>query len=260
MTRDLTAYELLRPPVTSVSLRIRFKAVPSLQNWMLASFLSEMRGIHASVEELPPLGGFTDPFSGLVEDDDGQEDHPAWPVPRTQFSGLDRTIAVQGDELQVTWAFDDESASKYVGFDALRGDMENLYRKLVNSVIQHGVTIGPKGVECFYVNSVPEVTATTLAVGVLTNWTNDVRLNDPQDGYVGVRLHTCASPNMHRCSSLVMVDSRDADDPPILSLRVHRVVDEGLDAIEALSDAHDELIALFKQHTSESLRKGWGEK
>lgn len=259
MTRDQTTYRLQRPPVTSVSLRIRFKAVPGLQNWMLAPFLSEMRQKAAGVEELPPLGSFADPFALADFPSDELEEAPSWPVPRTQFLSNDRTIAVQGDELEVTWAFDAANAEKYPGFDELRREMEELYTTLVGSVGTHEVAITPSLVECFYTNSIPEVTAATLAVGVLTNWSSEAVVPDPSAGYVGVRLHTCADPVKHDCASLVLVDSRDDGEPPILAFRVSRRVEGDTDAVAALTEAHDELITLFKQHTSDNLRRGWGE-
>lgn len=259
MTRDLTTYKLERPPVTSVSLRIRFRATPGLQNWMLAPFLSEMRNENGAVEELPPLSGFPDPFSLSDPSNDEFEDGPAWPVPRTQFTSTDRSIAVQGDELEVTWAFDSENAVSYPGFDDLSREMSKLYRKLVDSVDTHDVAITPSMVECFYTNSVRGVTAAALAVGVLTDWSGDTAAPDPTPGYVGVRLRTCADPDKHDCASLVMVDSRDGGEPPVLAFRVGHRVAANADAVAALTEAHDELIALFKRHTSDGLRREWGE-
>ncbi len=167
-----------------------------------------------------------------------------------------RTAPVEG---VTTWAFDGEASTPYVGFDELRATIDDLYMKLAASVAVHDVRITPRSVSCYYVNSVPEVSATTLAVGVLTRWAQNIAADDPEHGYVGARLHACASPGEHSCASLVMVDSQD-DGSPLLSIRVGREVPEQEDAITALSAAHDELIVLFKQHTSEALRKGWGER
>ncbi|MFT3888026.1 MAG: hypothetical protein QM713_07690 [Arachnia sp.] len=259
MTRDLTTYRLRRAPVTSVSLRIGFSAAPGLRNWMLAPFLSEMRNEGAAVEELPPLVGSPDPFSLLDAPNDEFEDVPSWPVPRTRFTSADRSIAVQGDELEVTWVFDAENAVSYPGFDELSREMSRLYHRLVASVDTHDVTITPTIVECFYTNSVGGVTAATLAVGVLTGWSSDTATPDPAHGYVGVRLHTCADPETHDCASLVMVDSQDGGEAPVLAFRVGRRVGPDADAVAALAEAHDELIALFKRHTSDDLRREWGE-
>lgn len=259
MTRDLTTYRLPRPPVASVSLRIRFKSVPNLQNWMLAPFVSDMREEAVAVEELPPLGALTGLLTLSDSPEEGSEEMPSWPVPRTRFLSGDRTVAVQGDELEVTWAFDPVNAERYPGFDELSRELADLYKKLVLSVGTHEVTIEPSLVECFYVNRIPEVTVSTLAVGVLTGWSSDATVPDPTDDYVGVRLRACADPKKHDCSSLVMVESFGGVDTPVLAFQVSRGVETGTDAVAALAEAHDELIALFKRHTSEDLRRGWGE-
>ncbi len=256
MMQESFAYRLERPPVTSVSLRIRFKASPSLQNWMLAPFLTDMRKDHLSVEELPPYGGYGDPFEPSEEVDDTGT--TVWPVPRTQFTTADRILAVQGNELEVTWTFNDADTGAYAGFDSLLSAMKSLYSRLVETVSVHGVRISPKFVVCFYVNSIRKMSAGTLAVGVLTQWSETIEIADPEQGYVGARLHGCANPDKHNCDSLIMVDSTDGGYPN-LSIRVLRDAEDGEDPIVLLTSAHDELIALFRQHTSAALRGGWGE-
>ena len=267
MTRDKSNYQLQYPPVTSVSLRIGFRALPGLQNWMLAPFVSKMRGEASVVEETEPLAPLedyplapADPALGKAEEAPSGLHALSWPVPRTRFHNNDRVIAIQGDELEVKWVFDADNAEKYPGFDELRRQMKRFYRSLIEAVGGHGVAINPSLVECMYTNSIPEVTAGTLAVGVLTNWSGEGVVPESSAGYVGVRLHNFADPGKHDCASLVMVDSRGNDESPVLSFRVIRRVEKGADAIGSLTKAHKEVIALFKRHTSDDLRRGWGER
>lgn len=254
MTRA-SVFMLERPPVTLVSLRITFDAAPRLQNWMLAPFLTQMRADYPSVNEVPPRGRYADPL--VVESDESQE--PAWPVPRTQFKDADCTIAVQGDELEVTWDFNDDADNKYVGFEALQTKMQQIFERLVGSVEAHGVSISPTNADCFYINRIPEIDGRELAVGVITQWNPANPPTQTQgSGYVGVRFRTCANPAQHECHSMVMVDSHEGQAPQ-LSLHVRRPVIPSVGAMGALAHAHEELIMLFAAHTSQELREKWGE-
>ena len=249
-----SAFTLERPPVTQVNLTVAFNAAPPIQGWHLADLYSTLRTRYLSVSESAPVPA--------RNEDERYEFLPAggsWPIARTEFARTDGSLAVQGDLIDVVWDFGHgEGSNKYVGFDSLVAEMGQVYGEFVEALSKNGVELEPRMAECRYVNDIVGLSGPELAVGVLTAWASVEPRPVAAPGYVGVRMHACASTE-HRCSSWVMVDADD-DEPPKLTLRVNRRVSEAdADAIEALREAHDELIELFRRHTSDALRKGWGE-
>lgn len=253
MTIAATRFRLERPPVRSVTLTIRFEASPRLQGWHLEGFFRKVSSHYLAREEVAPRPAVEAAGYEFIPPED------AWPIPRTECIGEDRSLSVQGDELEVVWNFGDrDEGREYPGFDSLMKGMEDHLYDLISSVSDHDVTIAPREVECFYENAIEEITASELAVGVLTGWADTSSKSVPQQGYVGVRLASVGKPRGQSCSSLVMVDSGD-DQPPRLAIRVGRLLESGERAEDAMRQAHDELISLFRTHTSEQLRSGWGE-
>lgn len=243
-------FHLERPPVKRVALTVTFQAEPRLQGWHLDDFFREVAGRYLSREEVAPRPDSAFEFLGASG---------AWPIPKTQFSSNERSLSVQGDELEVVWNFGDEGEKAYPGFDLLMEELEQVITQLVTSVRKHDVAITPHEVECFYINEIDGMSAAEYAVGVLTDWADVKPRRLPEEGYVGVRLHGCGNIEEHQCSSMVMVDSSDDDGTPILSLRVGRPLDEDESAEDAMRQAHDELITLFRAYTPDSLLAEWGE-
>lgn len=234
-----------------VALTVNFAAEPRLQGWHLDEFFRSASDRYLAREEIAPR-----PDSGAFE---FLSPSGGWPIPKTQFASNERSLSVQGDELEVVWNFGNEGEKKYPGFDSLMEELEQVITQLISSAQKHEVVITPHEVECFYINEIEGMSASELAVGVLTDWANVKPRPVPDEGYVGVRLHGCGDPEEHQCSSLVMVDSDDDDGGPTLSLRVGRPLAEDETAPEAMRQAHDELIALFRSHTPNWLRAQWGE-
>ena len=246
-------FRLERPPVKRVALNIEFEAEPRLQGWHLADFFSSLSRRYPSREEMAPDLGDDDESIEFMSASNG------WPIPRTQFSGFGRALAIQGNELEVVWNFEAEGDSKYPGFDSLMSEAWDVFQKLVESTASFDVSINPIRVQCFYRNEIVEMGASALALGVLSGWSASHAIEAPKEGYIGVRLHGCGYNDRHECSSYVMVDSM-GDDNPTLSFQVGRLVRDGEGADFALREAHDELISLFQMHTPVRLREGWGEK
>lgn len=249
---DATAFALERPPVRQVVLTLGFTASPPIQGWHLASFYNRMRDRYLSVEEVAPRPSESAELPYEILPADG-----GWPIPRSEFAAPDRALALQGDQLEVQWNFGSPEQRKYVGFESLIEDLSAVYEDLVSVLAGHDIEVSPSRAECYYVNAIEEFSATELAVGVLTDWAAASPQAANNSGYVGVRMHSCPAEEKHNCSSLVMVDSQD-DGHPNLSLRVRRQVQEE-PPLDAMNDAHEELIELFKRHTSDELRRGWGE-
>lgn len=253
MAPNSPRFQLERPPVRRVTLTVNFETAPRLQGWHLGTFFRNLETRYLSREEVPPH---------LAPDSaDYELERPviAWPIPRTEFAGVDRSLSVQGDELEVAWTFGgDDEDHEYPGFESLMAELGGVFADLVSSASEHAVTITPQRVGCFYVNEIDGISAADLAVGVLTGWRGGSSRPMPSQGYVGVRLHGCRVPEEHDCSSLVMVDSVD-DGAPRLSIDVVRPLGEDGLVEPALRAAHDELIDLFKLHTSDQLRTEWGE-
>jgi len=249
-----TPFALEKPPVKRVELSLAFAASPAIQGWHLAAFFTGLRERYLSVTETAPLPSGSGETGYEFLPDDG-----TWPIARTEFVGADRSLAVQGDRLDVVWEFgdgDDEHA--YIGFESLINEMDGVYSELLSALLSNGVEIEPSSAQCYYINEIDEVAGAELAVGVLTGWGAVPASAVPTPGYVGVRLHGCRSTD-HKCSSWVMVDSQD-EEPPTLSIRVKRPITDGdKSAMHALREAHDELIGLFRRYTSDELRRGWGE-
>lgn len=254
MAVDSSRFRLERPPVKRVALTINFEAMPRLQGWHLGGFFDSIKDEYPTREETSPKPAYHATGYEFMQPGEG------WPIPRTELVGEDRALSIQGDELEVVWTFEaSEEGREYPGFDSLMAGLKKVYELLESSVEDHGVSIVPKMVECYYTNEIDGVTASELAVGVLTDWRAPVaaRPSLPQR-YVGVRLHGCGKPEDHECSSLVMVDSTD-DGPPRLAFSVSRDLEEGEPVGESLEQAHEELIALFRDYTSGEMRRKWGE-
>lgn len=243
-------FHLDSPPVKRVALTVSFQAEPRLQGWHLDEFFRETAGRYLSREEVAPRPDNAFEFLSASG---------AWPIPKTQFVSKERSLAVQGEELEVVWNFGDEGEKAYPGFDSLMEELASVITRLVTSVRKHDVEITTHEVECYYINEISGMLAADYAVGVLTDWADVTPRTLPKEGYVGVRLHACGDTEEHQCSSLVMVDSSDDDGSPILSLRVGRSLSEDENAEEAMQQAHDELIALFRTYTPDRLRAQWGE-
>lgn len=251
MTTD-DGFRLAQPPVKRVALTVNFKAEPALQGWHLDGFFGSVKERYLSREEVAPRPGFeTGPFEFLSAEG-------GWPIPKTQFVGNERSLSLQGDELEVAWNFGGEGQDTYPGFESLMSELEQVLVQLVASADDHDVSVVPHSVECLYVNEIEDLTGGELAVGVLTNW-SDVEARPVQEkGYVGVRLHGCGHTDEHPCSSYVMVDSDDGK-AAALTFRVGRRLDQNEDAVKGVRLAHDELIGIFRSHTPEWLRRQWGE-
>ncbi|MBI4901836.1 MAG: hypothetical protein HY829_15360 [Actinobacteria bacterium] len=251
---EAVRFKLERPPVTRVVLTLAFEAAPSIQNWQLAGFFTGLRDRYLSVSEAAPVP--TDKGDGSFEflgDDD------PWPIPRTEFVSPGRSLGIQGDQMDVVWDFGMASGERdYVGFESLIGEMADVYEQFANELAKNHVRLEPRTAQCHYTNEILGLEVTELAVGVLTDWAPVQSRPTDAPGYVGVRIHACKSPE-HSCSSWVMVDSQE-DGSPTLSIRVRRPIAEGdIDPMAAMREAHDELIGLFKRHTSDELRQAWGE-
>lgn len=245
-------FHLEQPPVKRVALTVNFKAEPRLQGWHLDTFFHSLSSRYLSRQEVAPHPGDGHGAYEVLPSMGG------WPIPKTEFAGDERSLSVQGDELEVAWNFGDNDEKHYPGFDSLIEELEQVLKDLVGSVEEHGVSIAPHEVECLYVNEIDGLSAPDLAVGVLTDWADVQARVVPEEGYVGVRLHGCGNTEEHHCSSYVMVDSND-DGPPVLSFRVGRALDEDESAAKAMRQAHEELIGLFCSHTPDRLRAQWGE-
>lgn len=233
-----------------VALTVNFQAEPRLQGWHLEEFFRAAGGRYLSREEVAPRPDNAFEFLGASG---------AWPIPKTKFVSDERSLSIQGDELEVAWNFGDEGEKAYPGFDSLMEELESVITQLVTSVRKHDVEITTHEVDCFYINEIGGMSTADYAVGVLTDWADVTPRSLPKEGYVGVRLHGCGDTEEHQCSSLVMVDSSDEDGSPILSLRVGRTLGEDEGAEEAMRQAHDELITLFRAYTPDWLRAQWGE-
>lgn len=235
-----------------VALTIGFQAEPRLQGWHLDAFFRFLADRYLSRQEVAPRpGADAGPYEFLPPDG-------GWPIPKTEFVGDDSSLSVQGDELEVVWDFRDNGTKKYPGFDLLAKELEQVLGGLVSSAQEHGVSITPREVGCFYINEIDGMTAAQLAVGVLTNWAEIQPRAIPVAGYVGVRLHDYDHTEENPCSSYVLVDSND-EGAPVLSFRVGRHLDEEEGAPEAVRQTHDAVIKLFRTHTPDELRARWGE-
>lgn len=244
-------FTLTHPPVKRVALTVRFQAEPGLQGWHLGEFFENVSDRYTTRQEIAPRPN-SDTFEFL-------EAMGRWPIPKTEFASAERSLSIQGDELEVGWNFGNEGDKNYPGFNELLRELEQVLDKLIQSTTQYDIRISPTDAECYYVNEIEQVSPIELAVGVLTGWTEAGLGSHPPKGYVGVRLHGCGDTEEHQCSSLVMVDSSH-DDTPILSLRVGRPLAEAEGAPAALREAHNELIELFQTYTPDHLRAQWGEK
>ncbi|BDZ56604.1 hypothetical protein [Barrientosiimonas endolithica] len=181
----------------------------------------------------------------------------AWPLPSTKFVNSDGTqsIILQEGRLDLSW---EKADAPYPGFESLSKTLLGKFNELEKAMEDAGISIRPTASRCLYVNEIADITGAQLATGVLTDWSSEPRQDLPSKGYVGVRIHACANPANHRCSSYVMVDG-DMGQSPNLTLSVkRRLEDTEHSPLGGLHEAHNELLDLFMTFTSDNQQADWG--
>lgn len=244
------AYDALQfdaPPVRAVRLTLNLKQAAIFQMKHVASIYSLWEKRYATVEQSPPE--LPDPLA-----EDSEE---TWPLPASRFTDEtgSKSILFQDGIFNIRWKFD--QASKYPGFQALKAELIDRYEEFTKSVEDAGLEIDVISVECRYENLIETLSGTELAIGILSEWANPSPGRLSNTGYLGVRIHTCASPENHNCSSYVAVDS-DVDQPAILSISVQRDRDPDAMPTDTLDAVHAEELALFLRFTNSELRQEWG--
>ncbi len=250
---DSSAVRFDRPPIKQVELSTYFVTDPPLQSVHVAPLHQVWHAQFPEAVEHPP-------YAQELPDDDrnDQEFGSTWPLPYTSYRREQRSISFQSDRFEVRWGFDPGALGDYVGFEALRDDLRTKFHEFTETLASQSVSLVVKRVSCRYVNEV-DLPAARLAAGVITGWLAEPEASVSEAAYVGVRLHTCAGPKNHDCSSWVHVDSGDSTDASTLTIIVsHDLSPENSDATVAISAAHDELIGLFLRYTSEEQHRGWG--
>lgn len=243
-----------RPPVSDVFLTLYFEADSHIQGSHVAPLKMSWESELPLVQELAPLPGEMDSDGPTFLASGGQ-----WPLPYTRYNSVssDQAIAFQGDRFQLQWSFSDAAGDEYPGFEKLSEGLEKRYVEFKNVLDQAGIILTIRGSECKYVNRIQGLSAGEVAVGVLTEWRGVPGSNLPKEGYVGVRLHACASEEKHRCSSFLQVDG-DTGDSAHMTINVSRELDDEEKAtLGGLYDAHDELLDIFERFTSPEMHGQW---
>lgn len=247
---ELSRLAFREPPIRSSRLSVQFEQSSHVLSGQLAPLHAAWMTSLPIVEETAP--DFED-VDIAGEDPDG----PTWPLPSTKFLSVDgsQSVTLQEGRLDLEW---NRTKEPYPGFDDLVGSLAERFEELLNAMDSAGIAIRPKSSSCLYRNEIEGISGSDLAVGVLTDWASASRLDLPAKGYVGVRIHACAEPENHHCSSYVMVDG-DAGRTPQLTLSVKRRLTEGEQSpLGGLHEAHAELLQLFLKFTSDEQRDRWG--
>ncbi|WP_157508686.1 hypothetical protein [Luteipulveratus halotolerans] len=242
------------PPVRRTNLALRYEATGHVQASHVAPLRSLWRDAYPNVDEQVPTPPSEGPQAIRLS---GRG--TTWPLARTTYSTSDgqRSIEFQGDEFGIAWEFSEDSS--YPGFEELVRELEERLADFEKTLRDEaGISLVITGAECRYENVIDGVDVAGLATGVLTGWTGTPGGHLPGAGYVGVRIHACADEDSHKCSSYLAVDG-DVGDESIFSISVSRNVDSSEEStLGGMRDAHDELIELFVQYTSEEQREAWG--
>lgn len=165
-----------------------------------------------------------------------------------------RSVAYQGDRFTVSWGFDEESGAPYPGFDSLFQTMQEEFGVFSDVLMRSDIKIGIVRSNCRYSNRIQGLSASQLAVGVLTRWKGQLDVADMDSDYVGVRLHS-DDDNRRNCASLVSVDAHVGQDP-MLTISVTQSGET--EKLNGIAVAHDEVIDKFLSYTSPTQHESWG--
>ncbi len=246
----LASLTFAEPPVRSTQLSVMFEQSSHVLSAQLAPLHAKWMTQLPVIEESAP--DFED-IDIAGEDPSGN----AWPLPSTKFVSADGTMSLtlQEGRLDLTW---DKAEDPYPGFEHLAAVLSERFTELGEALASAGVSIRLKSSRCVYQNQMEGLTGPELAAGILTNWTAPARPDLISKGYVGVRIHACADVEIHKCSSYVMVDGSSGD-VPRFTISVKRRLKKDEDSIlGGLHEAHEELLELFLQFTSEDQQRDWG--
>lgn len=245
-----------RPPVKQVFLRLNFKTDGHIQGSHVAPLRRLWESEYPVVNEETPTPSMDELAGGAAILPVGAK----WPLPYTTFSSTDRdeTISFQGDTFELGWTFAADEARPYPGFNRLFASLSAKYKEFTNLLEESGIVATITTARCIYVNKIEGMNAAELAVGLLTDWSATVGSNLPKVGYAGCRIHACADPAAHGCSSEVGADGDMEEQDSELTISVVRKADGVDNQLDALRDAHEELDDLFVRFTPASLHDKWG--
>lgn len=243
------------PPVKRVALTLRFTSDGSIQASHVAPLRVRWAEEFPLAEEAPPLT----PYDVDAEGPTFLSSDEAWPLPFTRYSNNtgDRSIAFQNDRLQVSWRFEPDTPS-YPGFDALAGELSQRFAELKSLLADVGVAIVVDGARCDYLNVLDRETSAQAAVGVLTDWGAAPSARVDAGGFVGVHIHPCQQEEEHGCNAVLSTEAVGEDATLRVSVERDRA-DEGEGEFDGLREAHDELVNIFLDFTTEEQKRRWGQ-
>lgn len=242
-----------RPPVRRTRLSLRLSHERPLRISHISRLFDQWHEVYVTVEEGAP-------DADAMERMEWEPGASAWPLPAMRFINAAGTeaICVQNGRFDIEWTFPDATGEgSYPGYAVLENELSTRFEEFRNALRVHGFDVSLVGSECRYENPLVGYAPGEAAVGLLTGWTGGPAGHLPEQGYVGVRLHACADPERHSCTSYIALDG-DTNEVPVLSISVIRDDEGGDAALGGLSEAHDELIDLFWSFTSSEQRNDWG--
>lgn len=248
-----------RPPVRTVVLTLFFEPLNSLLVSHLSPLRESLRDDYPIVDERPPLPPQVSSRDSSATDD-------PFVIPYVSYSARNDSghIAVQSDRIMRAWSFSDaDRADDYPGFDKLLEGLISALEKLQSTVAQEtGDTIVITGAECSYRNELPQSSSEQTLVGVTTRWALPyVDGNSASYTYAGLRLEL-QDPQDDGYRALIALDADEVGAPVLDISAKYEVLEPSADAkddgLGKLTKAHDKVLSLFFDYTSEAMRANWG--
>lgn len=247
------------PPVVGVRLVVFFRASRLLASADTAEFVARSRKEFPTVSQSPPNGPIF-PEAGPPADISAGE----WPHPYTvmEDDASERAILFQDDRFGLTWTFDPESESRfnYPGYEDLSAQLINKYGQFQESLASSGVSTTLLGAEALYDNEIRGIDLRSYVAGQWTNWENDsTAFPSASVSTQTYRVHDHIGTSG---TNLMWVTASERESIPILDLSIrvrHECGDsDECDERSVINSSHDDLIRLFLDWTSESMRSDWG--
>jgi uncharacterized protein (TIGR04255 family) len=251
--------DYVQPPLVEVALGVMFRPLAALNFAGLADLRTRWSDDYPVTQQQPPL-----PPSSIV----GQGAFPmvvevgappirVWLLNESQ----DRLVQVQQDRLVANWRATD-GAGGYPRYETLRRDFEARWDDFQQFLLER-VPGGarPLTVEVTYINVIEPLSAQPVAISDVLRAHQPIssHLDAPVQSNVAYAFDLAAIDGYPSQVTLSAApDTSRSPSPLILQISANAAAAEGKQLFEVLDTAHEHVVRLFDEVTTEPMRNRWG--
>jgi uncharacterized protein (TIGR04255 family) len=248
-----------RPPLVEVALGVMFRPLAALNFAGLADLRARWSGDYPVTQQQPPLlpssmvGQGTFPM--VVEA--GAPPIRVWLLNEAQ----DRLVQIQQDRLVANWRATDGTGD-YPRYGTLRRDFEarwDDFQQFLLERVRGGVR--PLTVEVTYINVIEPSSAQPVAIADV------LRTHQPLSSHLGAPIQANAAyvfdlatvdgyPSQVTLSAAP--DTSRSPSPLMVQISANAAAAEGKELFDVLDTAHEHVVRLFDEVTTEPMHRRWG--